>query len=162
MYIFLSIGAGRLRGVVGIAGDEPLLERLRVLVQDTTTDNHVKRKAVELFGTWSVNYRNEKGMERLAGLRSQLPTKVTIPFLTRKKVPELTLLLETCCTPSSSSDPRRRTFKSRPTSLHTNISPQTVPSRPIQSPPALVSQKVQIQRRLFLRPLPSLLQAHKL
>jgi len=61
---------------VGIAGDEPLLERLRVLVQDTTTDHHVKRKAVELFGTWSVNYRNEKGMERLAGLRSQLPTKV--------------------------------------------------------------------------------------
>jgi hypothetical protein len=83
----LSIGVERLRGVVGIAGDEPLLERLRVLVQDTTTDNHVKRKAVELFGTWSVNYRNEKGMERLAGLRSQLPTKVTIQ---EKKVVELT------------------------------------------------------------------------
>ena len=61
---------------MGIAGDEPLLERLRVLVSDPTTDSDVKRKAVELFGTWSVNYRNEKGMERLARLRSQLPTKV--------------------------------------------------------------------------------------
>ena len=62
--------------VVAIASDEPLLERLRVLVSDPTTDSHVKRKAVELFGSWSVNFRNEKGMERLAKLRSQMPTKV--------------------------------------------------------------------------------------
>ncbi len=63
--------------LVGIAGDEPLLERLRVLVTEPTTDHHVKRKAVELFGSWSVNFRNEKGMERLAGLRSQtMPKKV--------------------------------------------------------------------------------------
>ena len=63
--------------LVGIASDEPLLERLRVLVSEPTTDHHVKRKAVELFGSWSVNFRNEKGMERLAGLRGQtLPKKV--------------------------------------------------------------------------------------
>ena len=62
--------------IVGLARDEPLLERLRVLVSDPTTDSHVKRKAVELFGSWSVNFRNEEGMERLVGLRSQLPTKV--------------------------------------------------------------------------------------
>ena len=68
----------------GIASDEPLLERLRVLVSDPTTDNHVKRKAVELFGTWSVNYHNEKGMERLAGLRSSVPTKV----LSKKENPQ--------------------------------------------------------------------------
>lgn len=61
---------------VAIASDEPLLERLRVLVSDPTTDSHVKRKAVELFGSWSLNFRNEKGMERLTGLRSQMPTKV--------------------------------------------------------------------------------------
>jgi len=61
---------------VGIARDEPLLERLRVLVSDSATDSHVRRKAVELFGSWSVNFQNEKGMEKLAGLRSQLPTKV--------------------------------------------------------------------------------------
>lgn len=68
---------GRANVLVGIAGDEPLLERLRVLVSEPTTDSHVKRKAVELFGSWSVNFRNEKGMERLAGLRSQtMPTKV--------------------------------------------------------------------------------------
>jgi hypothetical protein len=67
--------------IVGIANDEPLLERLRVLVSDPTTDHQVKRKAVELFGSWSVNFRNEKGMERLAGLRSQtMPTKVDDPF----------------------------------------------------------------------------------
>ena len=61
---------------VDIANDEPLLERLRILVSDPTTDNHVKRKAVELFSSWSLNFRNESGMERLTGLKSQLPTKV--------------------------------------------------------------------------------------
>ena len=66
----------RLMWIVGLAKDEPLLERLRVLVSDPTTDSHVKRKAIELFGSWSVNFRNEEGMERLVGLRSQLPTKV--------------------------------------------------------------------------------------
>jgi hypothetical protein len=77
--------------LVGIAGDEPLLERLRVLVSEPTTDHQVKRKAVELFGSWSVNFRNERGMERLAGLRSQ-----TMP----KKVPDIKfceLTIETCC-----------------------------------------------------------------
>lgn len=63
--------------IVGIATDEPLLERLRVLVSDPTTDASVKRKAAELFGSWYMNFRNETGMERLAGLRNQMPTKVT-------------------------------------------------------------------------------------
>ena len=76
LYIY-SFVVGQANDIVGIAGDEPLLERLRVLVSEPTTDTHVKRKAVELFGLWSVNFRNEKGMERLAGLRSQtMPTKV--------------------------------------------------------------------------------------
>jgi hypothetical protein len=82
---------------VGIAGDEPLLERLRVLVSDPTTDHHVKRKAIELFGSWSVNFRNEKGMERLTGLRSQTPTKV-LSF-------SIQLIIETCdpvCSPTNS------------------------------------------------------------
>jgi hypothetical protein len=70
-----GIGFG-LMWIVGLAKDEPLLERLRVLVSDPTTDSHVKKKAIELFGSWSVNFRNEQGMERLVGLRSQLPTKV--------------------------------------------------------------------------------------
>jgi hypothetical protein len=61
---------------VGIASDGPLLERLRVLVSDPTTDVIVKRKAVELFGSWSVNFQNQKGMERLVKLRSELPSKV--------------------------------------------------------------------------------------
>jgi hypothetical protein len=63
-------------GAVSIANDEPLLERLRILVSDPGTDAHVKRKAVELFTDWYANFRNEKGMEKLSGLRSQMPTKV--------------------------------------------------------------------------------------
>jgi hypothetical protein len=63
---------------VSIAQDEPLLERLGVLVSDPHTDPHVKKKAIELFGSWAVNYRDEQGMERLVGLRGQVPTKVVI------------------------------------------------------------------------------------
>jgi hypothetical protein len=62
--------------VVGLAQDEPLLERLRVLVSDPTTDVLVKRKAIELFGSWSVNFKDQQGMERLVKLRSQTPSKV--------------------------------------------------------------------------------------
>jgi hypothetical protein len=62
---------------VGLATDEPLLERLRILVSDTTTDHHVKKKAVELYGSWSVNFKDERGMERIVKLRSQLPSKVS-------------------------------------------------------------------------------------
>jgi hypothetical protein len=84
---------------VGIARDEPLLERLRVLVSDPTTDSHVKEKAVELFRSWSVNFRDEKGMEQLVGLRNQTPTKVF-------RLLECELLtLETCGSYSSSTNP---------------------------------------------------------
>ena len=62
--------------LVAIASDEPLLERLKILISESTTDHHVKRKALELFGSWSVNFANEKGMERITKLRSQAPTKV--------------------------------------------------------------------------------------
>ena len=79
MYILLvSIQAQvRAKGnAVGIAKDEPLLERLRIVASDSTTDAHVKRKAIELFASWSVNFRNEPGMQQLVSLRNQLPTKV--------------------------------------------------------------------------------------
>jgi hypothetical protein len=128
----LSIGVERLRGVVGIAGDEPLLERLRVLVQDTTTDNHVKRKAVELFGTWSVNYRNEKGMERLAGLRSQLPTKVTIQ---EKKVVELTPFVRNVLHPKFVLQPQKKNLQV-PSDEAPPPPPQyPPPNRPVPSNP---------------------------
>ena len=68
---------------MGIASDEPLLERLRILVSEPTTDSRVKRKAGELFASWSLNFRGEKGMERLAGLKSQMPTKVVLPRYVR-------------------------------------------------------------------------------
>jgi hypothetical protein len=62
--------------IVAIASDQPLLERLRVLVTEPTTDHHVKKKAVELFGSWAVNFRDIKGMEGLASLRGSVPSKV--------------------------------------------------------------------------------------
>ena len=66
---------------VGIAKDEPLLERLRILVSDSMTDAHVKRKAIELFASWAANFRNEPGMQQLVSLRNQLPTKVRILYI---------------------------------------------------------------------------------
>jgi hypothetical protein len=79
MYVYvytvgLSVYANQ--HLVGIAKDEPLLERLRILVSEATTDAHVKRKAVELFNSWSVNFRNQPGMDQLVNLKSQLPAKV--------------------------------------------------------------------------------------
>jgi hypothetical protein len=67
--------------LVGIAKDEPLLERLRILVSESTTDAHIKRKAVELFNSWSVNFRDQPGMEQIAKLRSQLPAKVLVAYI---------------------------------------------------------------------------------
>lgn len=63
---------------MAIASDEPLLERLKILVSEPTTDQHVKRKAVELFGSWAFNFRDMNGMERLTLLRGQVPSKVIL------------------------------------------------------------------------------------
>ena len=87
MYILLLATPSQVRAkgaAVGIAKDEPLLERLRILVSDPMTDAHVKRKAIELFASWSANFRNEPGMQHIVSLRNQLPTKVRalyIPFI---------------------------------------------------------------------------------
>ena len=63
--------------VVAVACDEPLLERLRVLVTDPSTDESVKAKAIELFRSWSHNYKDSQGMEKLIGLKGQIPTRVS-------------------------------------------------------------------------------------
>ena len=78
--------------IVAIATDDPLLERLKVLVTDPMTDHHVKQKAVELFGSWAVNFRDSRGMERLTSLRGSVPTKVLTPF-----PGESVLIEETSC-----------------------------------------------------------------
>lgn len=75
MYVFTCVGITGLM-IVAIASDEPLLERLKVLVSEPMTDQHVKRKAVELFGSWAFNFRDMNGMERLTLLRGQVPSKV--------------------------------------------------------------------------------------
>ena len=84
--------------IVAIATDEPLLERLKVLVTDSMTDHHVKQKAVELFGSWAVNFRDIRGMERLTSLRGSVPTKVLTLFPRESE-----LIKETSCACSSAN-----------------------------------------------------------
>jgi hypothetical protein len=67
---------------VAIAGDEPLLERLKVSVTDPATDEQVKRKAMESFSSWTANFRDIKGMERITSLKGQVPSKAFTTFRT--------------------------------------------------------------------------------
>lgn len=55
--------------------DEPLLERLRIAATDPVSDRLVKEKCKQLFGQWSVTYKNTPGMERVAALYKQLPRR---------------------------------------------------------------------------------------
>ncbi|OJJ86174.1 LSB5 family protein [Aspergillus glaucus CBS 516.65] len=55
--------------------DEPLLERLRIAATDPVSDPLVKEKCKQLFGQWSVSYKNTPGMERVAALYRQLPKR---------------------------------------------------------------------------------------
>ena len=55
--------------------DEALLERLRVAGTDTMADPAVRAKARQLFGQWSVSYKDTPGMERVTALYRQLPQR---------------------------------------------------------------------------------------
>ncbi|KAL9619720.1 MAG: hypothetical protein Q9160_005651 [Pyrenula sp. 1 TL-2023] len=55
--------------------DEALLERLRVAGTDPVTDPEVRAKCKQLFGQWSVTYKNTPGMEQIAALYRQLPQR---------------------------------------------------------------------------------------
>jgi len=55
--------------------DEPLLERLRFCATAPTSDPKVKKKCNELFRSWSVDYKNVRGMERVASLSKELPRR---------------------------------------------------------------------------------------
>ena len=48
--------------------DEPLLERLRFCATAPTSDSEVRKKCDELFRGWAAQYRNTRGMERVAKL----------------------------------------------------------------------------------------------
>lgn len=55
--------------------DEPLLERLRFCATAPTSDPKVKKKCNELFRSWSVDYKNVRGMERVASLSKVIYTR---------------------------------------------------------------------------------------
>ncbi|EAS35969.3 VHS domain-containing protein [Coccidioides immitis RS] len=66
--------------------DEPLLERLRVAATDSVSDPEVREKCKQLFPQWAISYKNTPGMERVALLYKQLPTRKRRPRPQQSKV----------------------------------------------------------------------------
>ncbi|EEP76401.1 conserved hypothetical protein [Uncinocarpus reesii 1704] len=66
--------------------DEPLLERLRVAATDSVSDPDVREKCKQLFPQWAVTYKSTPGMERVALLYKQLPTRKRRPRPQQSKV----------------------------------------------------------------------------
>lgn len=62
--------------------DEMLLERLRFCGTAEFSDPEVKKKCAELFRSWAVEYKNVRGMERIASLYN-----VSWPDLSRNRAP---------------------------------------------------------------------------
>lgn len=55
--------------------DEPLLERLRLMVRDDMVDIEVRNKCNVLFRQWAVAYKDTPGLHNIATLYKQLPQK---------------------------------------------------------------------------------------
>ncbi|THZ11239.1 hypothetical protein D6C91_09481 [Aureobasidium pullulans] len=55
--------------------DEPLLERLRLMVRDDVVDLEVRNKCNILFRQWAVAYKDTPGLHNIANLYKQLPQK---------------------------------------------------------------------------------------
>lgn len=66
--------------------DEPLLERLRFIVTDPTTDNEVKAKCQALYRQWATTYKGSPGMHNIATLYKQLPVRKRVPNKETSKV----------------------------------------------------------------------------
>ncbi|KAK4220036.1 hypothetical protein QBC37DRAFT_76716 [Rhypophila decipiens] len=56
--------------------NEPLLERLRFAATAHLSDPEVKDKCEVLFRSWAANYKNTRGMERVANLSKELPRRL--------------------------------------------------------------------------------------
>ncbi|KAM7192921.1 hypothetical protein V8F33_008109 [Rhypophila sp. PSN 637] len=56
--------------------NEPLLERLRFAATAHLSDPEVKEKCEVLFRSWAANYKNTRGMERVANLSKELPRRL--------------------------------------------------------------------------------------
>ncbi|KAK9236992.1 hypothetical protein V1525DRAFT_405275 [Lipomyces kononenkoae] len=59
--------------------DEPLLERMRILATDQTTDPDVKKKMSGLCVRWAAAYKDTAGMTQVAQLYKQLPQRKREP-----------------------------------------------------------------------------------
>ncbi|KAK3316065.1 hypothetical protein B0H66DRAFT_276250 [Apodospora peruviana] len=66
--------------------DEPLLERLRFCGTADLSDPEVKKKCAELFRSWASEYKNVRGMERVASLYKELPKRKHIVTQEKSKV----------------------------------------------------------------------------
>ncbi|KAI4760191.1 hypothetical protein E4T52_13822 [Aureobasidium sp. EXF-3400] len=55
--------------------DEPLLERLRLMVRDDMVDLEVRNKCNVLYRQWAVAYKDTPGLHNIATLYKQLPQK---------------------------------------------------------------------------------------
>ncbi|RDW85511.1 putative vhs-containing protein [Coleophoma crateriformis] len=66
--------------------DEMLLERLRVCGTDPLSDPLVKAKCQELFRSWAVEYKNVRGLERIAALYKELPRRKQAATQDKSKV----------------------------------------------------------------------------
>ncbi|GAB1315719.1 hypothetical protein MFIFM68171_05929 [Madurella fahalii] len=66
--------------------DEALLERLRFCGTAGLSDPEVKKKCSELFRSWAVQYKDTRGMERVASLYKELPRRKQAVTQERSKV----------------------------------------------------------------------------
>ena len=66
--------------------DEPLLERLRLIVTDPTIDAEVKAKCNALYRQWAFSYKNTPGMHNIANLYRQLPQRKRVVNKENSKV----------------------------------------------------------------------------
>ncbi|KAG9812106.1 hypothetical protein KCU77_g19630, partial [Aureobasidium melanogenum] len=55
--------------------DEPLLERLRLMVRDDMVDIDVRNKCNVLYRQWAIAYKDTPGLHNIATLYKQLPQK---------------------------------------------------------------------------------------
>ncbi|KAL2019184.1 hypothetical protein VTK56DRAFT_9984 [Thermocarpiscus australiensis] len=66
--------------------DEALLERLRFCGTAELSDPEVKKKCSELFRSWAVQYKDTRGMERVANLYRELPRRKQVVTQEKSKV----------------------------------------------------------------------------
>lgn len=66
--------------------DEPLLERLRFAGTADLSDPEVKKKCAVLFRSWAAEYKNTRGMERVASLYKELPKRKQVVTQEKSKV----------------------------------------------------------------------------